>query len=154
MPHRIGFYQRGYNQIEKLLYGTTGTLQGISSSTAARDLQDYYIRKPKVRFQKPGFNLSRWQRYYENRYNPYKRRVKGDVVVETSNTQQEALLAEEPYYRDSVNSRQLLNRIRGKRYYSKQRFRSRRRKRNKGCICRNVGKRTRYKSRKRFNYSG
>ncbi len=59
MPHRLGFYERGYRQVEKLFYGATGTLQGISSSIAARDIQDYYIRGPKVRFQKPGFNLAR-----------------------------------------------------------------------------------------------
>ncbi len=91
MPHRTGFYQRGFEQIEKFFYGAAGTSQGIASSKTARDLQDYYIRGPKVKFQKPGFNQKRWQRYYQNRYNPYKRRVKGDIVIESSNTQQEAL---------------------------------------------------------------
>jgi len=87
MPHRgTGFYQRGYNQVEKLWFTSTGTSQGIVGSQAARDLQDYYIRGPKVRFQKPGFNAAKWERFYQNRYNPYKRRIKGDVVLEDGTT--------------------------------------------------------------------
>ncbi len=94
MPHSTGFYQRVFNQAEKILYGAAGTGTGISAGETFRNLSDIYIRGPKVRFEKPGFNLRKWQKYYQNRYNPYKRRIKaefGDLGIETSNPQQEAL---------------------------------------------------------------
>jgi len=85
MVHRLERFKSAYNQVEELWYTGTGIASGIAGSTTSRDLQDYYIGKRKTRFQKPGFNARKWERYYTNRYHPYKRRFKGDVLIEESN---------------------------------------------------------------------
>ncbi len=125
MPHATGFYQRGYNQVEKFFYSATGIVQGIMSGKTSRDLQDYYIRGPKVKFQKPGYNLEKWEKFYQNRYNPYKRKVKGDVVIETDNKHPEALRTDES----------LSGRYSGTRFqrFSRRSSNTKRRRRRRSC---------------------
>ncbi len=73
MVHRLERFKTAYSQVEQAYYYATGTGAGLAGSTISRDLQDYYIGKSKTRFQKPGFNARKWERFYQNRYVLYLR---------------------------------------------------------------------------------
>ncbi len=74
-------------QAERLLYGAAGTLSGIAGGKTARDIQDYYINKPR-----------NWRDKYLHR------RFKGDVVVgETDDKFSEAHITDKPSYRYGRN---------------------------------------------------
>ncbi len=152
MAHRIEpFIQGMSNAAEKVLYSATGTLSGIAGSKTSRDLQDLYIRDKRIKFEKPYTNLNKWQKQYNIRY-VWKKRFKGDFLVESSNTQRETLHPEEPYYRNSGSSGGYSTRkgTRRTKFFGRA---NKNRKQYQGCICRNVGKNRRYRTRYRSSYS-
>ncbi len=154
MVHRLQRFKTAYQQVEQIYAGASGTLAGVVGSSEFRNLQDIYVKKPSIRFQKPGFNARKWERYYENRYHPYKRKVKAefsDLGIETSSSQPEALRTGEPSH--SVGRSEPSNFYRQNSFstYSQRRRRNRRRH-HKSCICRNVGSRFRAFTRKRPSY--
>ncbi len=139
MVHKLERFKSAYNQAEKFWYEATGLMQGITSGKTARDLQDYYIGSKKVRFQKPGFNLRKFEKYYQNRYHPYKRRFKGDIVIDaSSNTQPETLRTTEPFKRRNSSFSIIRHLSSGSKYSSKRRRRNNRRKQCSCSFCRNV----------------
>ncbi len=146
MPHRIQPFIEGMSAAaEKVLYGAGGTLSGIAGSKTSRDLQDLYIRDKRIKFEKPYTNLNKWQKQYNIRY-VWKKRFKGDFLIESSNTQQEALLSDDPIYGNqrSYQERTFSSRSRITRG-SKP---SRRRKHHKSCLCRVLVNSSYYKHRK------
>ncbi len=141
MVHRLERFKTAYSQVEQLYYSATGTLSGITGSKISRDLQDYYIGSKKTRFTKPGFNAKKWERYYENRYNPYKKRFKGDVLVdEADSSEQQALRTDFPSNGVVRGNKQYRNRSRYGQSRSGRRGRCPNRVYYKGCVYRNVGK--------------
>ncbi len=134
--HGLERFKTAYSQIEQVYYGTIGTIEGLAASTTFRDLQDQYVGSKKVRFEKPGFNLEKWQKNYYNRYNPFKgKKGKGDVYVNaTSSEVGKTLSTDESINRGSGRSTQHSYRRFGG-YVSKNRRSKRRVKR---CNCKGV----------------
>ncbi len=131
MGHRIQPFITGMQRAgEEFYYTATGTLSGLVGSKTARDLQDYYIGKKSVKFEKPYSNYNKWVKKYD-KYYFIKKRPRGDWVVPETTTEDEVIgKTDGPFFKASSS-----NHVEYKHYRSYKRSVNRKRSRKNNCKC-------------------